>query len=144
MNRTQPREDLMQLGNGVVLVTLLAILLYLWTSVGVARARVRHKIIAPAVTGHPEFERAYRVQMNTLEWLPLFLPSLWLFAFYWNDGVAVAVGAVWIVGRIMYAISYVKDPSGRATGFAIQSLATAVLLFGTLGKALLLAVTQGI
>src|SRR6266436_5906423 len=124
----------MHADNLVVVVTLASLLFYFWTSMRVATARARNKIIAPAVTGHPEFERAYRVQMNTLEWLPLFLPSLWLFAFYWNDGVAIAVGAVWIVGRIMYAISYVKDPSGRATGFAIQSLATAVLLFGTLGK----------
>jgi len=134
----------MQADNLVIVVTLASLLVYLWTSMRVATARGRHKIIAPAVTGHPEFERAYRVQMNTLEWLPLYLPSLWLFAYYWNATVAAAIGLVWIVGRILYALSYVKDPNRRALGFSLQALATAVLLFGALGKAVTLIAMHGI
>jgi uncharacterized membrane protein YecN with MAPEG domain len=129
--------------NLVVIVTLLALLTYFWTSIRVARARRRHEVWPPAVTGPPEFERAYRVQMNTLEWLPLFLPSLWLFAWYWNGPLAAAIGLVWILARIQYAIGYVKDPASRRPGFGIQALATAVLLFGALAKAIFLAVTGG-
>ena len=133
----------MHLENTVVLVTLLSMLLYFWTCMRVAGARARHKIVAPAVTGHPGFERAYRVQLNTLEWMPLYLPSLWLFAYYWGGNVAAIVGLVWIVGRILYALSYVKDPSRRAAGFGLQALATAVLFFGALGKVVMLMVTHG-
>ena len=125
----------MHVDNLVVVITFLALLTYLWTGFRVGGARVKHGVAAPAVTGHPEFERAYRVQMNTLEWLPLFLPSLWLFAYYWNGQIAAAVGAVWILARILYAVSYVKDPTKRGPGFGLQALATGILLFGALGKA---------
>ena len=130
--------------NLVVVVTLVALLVYFWMSTRVARARARTKIAAPAITGHPEFERHYRVQVNTLEWLPIFLPSMWLFAYYWSGPIAAAIGVVWIAGRILYAVSYVQDPTKRGPGFGLQALATAVLLFGSLGKAVALLVMPGI
>jgi glutathione S-transferase len=129
--------------NLVVVVTLASLLVYFWTCMRVATARARNKIVAPAVTGHPEFERAYRVQINTLEWLPLYLPSLWLFAYYLSATVAAAVGLLWILGRILYALSYVKDPTQRALGFGLQALATAVLFIGSLGKAVVLLAMHG-
>jgi len=134
----------MRIENLVVVVTLVSLLLYFWTSTQVASARARNKIVAPSVTGHPEFERAYRVQMNTLEWLPLYLPSLWLFAYYWSPIIAAALGLLWILGRVLYALSYVKDPTRRALGFSLQALATALLLFGSLGKAVALLAMHGI
>ena len=133
----------MQIDNRVAIVTLLALLVYFWTSVTVARMRHKHGVSAPAVTGAAEFERAYRVQMNTLEWLPLFLPSMWLFAWYWNGVIAAAAGVVWILARIFYALAYVKAPARRGPGFGLQALATFVLLFGALGKAAYLAATGG-
>jgi len=42
----------------------------------VARAHITYGVKLPATTGHPDFERVFRVQMNTLEWMPIFLPSL--------------------------------------------------------------------
>ncbi|WP_165191624.1 MAPEG family protein [Caulobacter soli] len=134
----------MQSVNAVILVTLLSLAMYLWTSMRVATARARHNIVAPAVTGHPEFERAYRVQINTLEWLPLYLPSLWIFAYYWNGAVAAAAGLVWILGRFLYALAYVKDPKARAAGFGVQTLATAVLFFGAVGKAVEQIIVHGL
>ena len=86
------------------------------------------------MTGDPLLERSVRVQANTLEWLPIFLPSLWLFAVYWDDRIAAVAGLVWIVGRILYATGYVADPGKREAGFLIQLLATAVLMFGALGR----------
>ncbi|HEV2531335.1 MAPEG family protein [Phenylobacterium sp.] len=118
----------------VALVTLLALLTYFWMGLNVGRARGKSGIAAPATTGDPTLERAFRAHYNTLEWLPLFLVSMWLFALYWNDRVAAAVGVVWIVGRILYATGYVADPAKRSTGFLIQLAATAVLLFGALGR----------
>ena len=115
------------------LVSLIAILFYFFTSTRVARARAKFKIKPPAIAGHPDFERVFRVQMNTLEWLPIFLPSLWLFAIYVSDWGAALAGAVWIIGRIVYMIGYTEAVPKRSPGFFIQAMAVAVLLFGALG-----------
>jgi uncharacterized MAPEG superfamily protein len=115
-------------------VTLLALLAYFWMGLQVGGARGKSGINAPTMTGHPLLERAVRVQSNTLEWLPIFLASLWLFAIYWNELVAAGLGVVWIVGRLLYSTGYMADPAKRSTGFLIQMVATAVLLLGALGK----------
>ena len=115
------------------IVTLLAVLFYLYTGVNVARARVAYGVKAPAVSGHPDFERVFRVQMNTLEWMPVFLPSLWLFAIYISDPIAAALGLVWIVGRILYMIGYSQAAARRGPGFLIQAFATIALWAGSLG-----------
>jgi uncharacterized membrane protein YecN with MAPEG domain len=127
----------------VAIVTILSLLLYLSMGIGVGRARARSGVQAPAMTGDPVLERTIRVQSNTLEWLPIFLVSLWLFAIYWNDLVAAGAGLVWIVGRFLYARGYVADPSKRETGFMIQALACAVLLFGALGRIVYVMATVG-
>jgi uncharacterized membrane protein YecN with MAPEG domain len=115
------------------LITMLAIMFYFITSARVARARIKYGVKLPAIVGNPDFERVFRVQMNTLEWLPIFLTSLWMFAIYIGDGAAASIGAVWIIGRIVYMIGYTRSVPGRSPGFAIQALANTVLLFGALG-----------
>ncbi|MGH6680255.1 MAG: MAPEG family protein [Bradyrhizobium sp.] len=118
------------------LVTLLAVLFYVFTSARVARARRTFGVKLPAITGNPDFERIFRVQMNTLEWMPIFLPSLWLFAVFISDAVAAAIGLVWIVGRIAYLSGYSRAVAKRGRGFGIQALACIVLWFGALGAIL--------
>jgi uncharacterized membrane protein YecN with MAPEG domain len=125
-------------------VTLLALLVYFWMSLQVGRARGKSGINPPAMTGDPLLERAVRVQSNTLEWLPIFLVSVWLFAIYWNELVAAAMGIVWIIGRLVYSAGYMADPAKRSTGFLIQLLASAVLLFGALGKIVYSLATGGV
>ena len=126
----------------VAIVTLLALLTYFWMGLQVGRARAKCGIAAPAMTGDPVLERTIRAHYNTLEWLPLFLVPLWLFAIYWSDLIAAIVGLVWIVGRVVYQLGYVADPAKREAGFLIQALAVAVLLFGSLGRLVyVLAVT---
>jgi glutathione S-transferase len=115
------------------IVTCLGILVYFSTLVQVARARATFGVKAPATTGHPDFERVFRVQMNTLEWMPIFLPSLWLFAAYLSDAIAAALGLVWIAGRILYMIGYAQAANKRSTGFGIQALAASILWVGALG-----------
>jgi glutathione S-transferase len=122
--------------NYTATVTCLSILLYLFAGFGVARARKTFGVKAPATTGHPDFERAFRVQMNTLEWMPIFLPSLRLFAIYISDALAAAIGVVWIAGRILYIIGYSQAANKRGTGFGVQALAAMVLLLGALGAIL--------
>jgi uncharacterized membrane protein YecN with MAPEG domain len=124
----------MQPHSWVAIVTILALLTYFWMSLRVAQARKKCGINAPTMVGDPGLERAVRVHYNTLEWLPIFLVSLWLFAIYWDALVAAGLGVVWIIGRVLYARGYAIDPSKRETGFLIQALATAVLMFGALGR----------
>jgi glutathione S-transferase len=126
------------------LVTLLALLVYFWMSLQVARTRGKCGIEPPAMTGDKLLERAIRVQSNTLEWLPIFLASLWLFAIYWNELVAAGLGIVWIIGRLVYSVGYMADPAKRSTGFLIQLLACAVLLLGALGKIVYSLATGGL
>jgi glutathione S-transferase len=102
----------------------------------VAKARAKYGVKAPATTGNLDFERVFRVQMNTLEWLPIFLPSLWLFAIYVSDAIAAAIGLVWIIGRIVYMAGYTKSVPQRSPGFAIQSLAAVALWIGATGAIL--------
>ncbi|MBR0790886.1 MAPEG family protein [Bradyrhizobium manausense] len=118
-------------------VTLLAIAFYLFVTVNVSRARARTGIKVPATSGHPDFERAFRIQANTLEWMPIVLPSLWLFAVYISDAVAAAIGAVWVIGRIVYFMGYSKAAAKRGPGFAIQAFAAIALWVGALGAVLL-------
>jgi glutathione S-transferase len=115
------------------IVTCLAILFYAFTGIRVSSARSAYGVKAPATTGHPDFERSFRVQMNTLEWMPVFLPSLWLFAIYVSDGIAALIGLVWIAGRVLYWIGYSRAAEKRGPGFGIQALASFVLLLGALG-----------
>jgi glutathione S-transferase len=115
------------------LVTCLAILFYAYTGIRVSSARTAYGVKVPATTGQPDFERAFRVQMNTLEWMPVFLPALWLFAIYISDAIAALIGLVWIAGRVLYLVGYSRAAEKRGPGFGIQALAGFVLLLGALG-----------
>lgn len=116
------------------IVTVLAVIVYLWTGFRVGQMRGKHDIKAPATSGNPEFECAYRVQMNTLEQMVVFLPLLWLsdMYFWWMPYLTGALGLVWVVGRIMYAIGYMQDPSKRSAGFLVSFVATVGLLITTI------------
>ena len=109
------------------LVTLLICLLMLATGINVGRARVRYGITAPAVSGHEMFERAYRVQMNTLENAALVLPVLWVNAGFISDRGAAALGVLWLMSRIWYAISYQIEPAKRGPAFVLSMVAFGLL-----------------
>lgn len=110
--------------------TILVLLVYLWTGWNVGSMRSKHGIKAPAVSGHPEFERAYRVQLNTLEQLVVVLPLLWLATlyFHWLGWLPALFGLIWAIGRIIYKQAYMADPAKRSTGFMIGGVATLALL----------------
>jgi uncharacterized membrane protein YecN with MAPEG domain len=113
-------------------VTLSALLFYTVVFAMTGWARGKYKIEAPATSGHPVFERTYRVQMNTLEGLILFLPSLWIFAYYTTDLAAGVLGAIWVIGRILYARGYIQDPKKRAIGAGMSILTQNILLLGAI------------
>ena len=117
------------------IVTILVGILCIAITFRVGGLRGKHKIMAPSVMGHPEFERAYRVQLNTLEQMPVFLPALWLATAYIESitwlGFAwlpAALGLVWIIGRVIYMEGYIADPAKRSTGFLISGIAQLLLI----------------
>jgi len=110
------------------LATLIVLVVFLWTLALVARARARHGVVAPAVTGHEIFERCFRVQMNTLEQMILLLPALWLCAFWVGDLYAGLGGLIWSLGRVLYGLGYVQEPRKRATGFYMTIAPTAIMV----------------
>jgi glutathione S-transferase len=110
--------------------TLLALLLYLVLTIVVARARTKYGVKAPAVTGNENFERTYRVQMNTVEQSVFFLPSLWLYAVLLSDKGAAVGGLIWVIGRAIYAVRYIEDASKRGPGIMIATLAQLGLWLG--------------
>jgi glutathione S-transferase len=107
-----------------------ALLEFFFFALAVARARATYNVPAPATTGHEAFERYFRVQMNTLEQLVIFVPGLLLFAVYVNPWVAAALGALFIIGRALYFRGYVRAAEGRHTGFLLSVIPNMTLLVG--------------
>ncbi|MEA5510802.1 MAPEG family protein [Crocosphaera sp. UHCC 0190] len=114
------------------LVTVGALAVYFIITLNVGRARFKYNVKPPATSGDPNFERALRVQQNTLEQMIFFLPLLWIFCYYINPIWGSGVGAFWIIGRILYAWGYYQAAEKRMIGFAIASLSSLVLLIGSL------------
>lgn len=112
--------------------TLAVLGVYFWTWGVAGYARVRYKVPAPSMDGPEAFQRAHRVQMNTLEMLPLVLVPLWLCANFVGDVWAAAGGLLWCLGRILYALGYYRDPAKREAGFILGMLACAALIGATL------------
>lgn len=112
------------------IVTILALIFYFYTGIVVARMRYKHGVKAPAITGPLEFECAMRVQMNTLEHVPIFLPALWLAAIFFSPFPLVApiLGIAWIAGRFLYLNGYLKAPEKRGLGFGISAISEMLLL----------------
>ena len=119
------------------IVTLLALLEYVYFTFRVGISRAKYGVPAPATSGHPEWERLYRVQQNTLEQLMVFLPALWIFSIFVAPALGAAIGALFLVGRLIYSASYVKNPESRTAGFLLGFLANVLLVLGGIGGAIL-------
>jgi glutathione S-transferase len=118
--------------NFLVLVSTLSLMQFTFFGALVARARRAHGVAAPAMSGHPSFERLNRVHANTLERLALFLPLLWMAGQFWPQPAMAALGAVFLVGRLLYWRGYVREPQARSLGNAVTMAAIAALLLATL------------
>lgn len=114
------------------IVTVLVLLQYVWFGIQVASVRGKHGLQAPAMSGHPEYDRMFRVHYNTMEQLVLFLPALWLYGYMVSHLWAAGFGAVFLIGRFVYRAEYLKDPASRTLGFAMTFLPSATMLIWVL------------
>lgn len=124
----------------IALVVVLTLAEYMVFVFLVAGARGRYKVQAPAITGHPVFERTLRVQQNTLELLVVFLPALWLFGTFLSPQWGAGIGALFILGRGVYAVGYIGAPEKREVGAVISFAAVGILLLGAFAGVLRLLV----
>lgn len=119
----------------VTIIIMLALIEYLVMSARVGLARGRTGVTAPAVTGNEEFERHFRVHYNTLEQLVVFIPAIWCFGLFISPLWAALIGAIFLLGRAMYAVAYVRNPDSRGPGMILSVLPCYVLVLGALGGA---------
>jgi glutathione S-transferase len=110
------------------LMTIIAVVFTFIAGARVGALRGARKIEAPATVGDPDFERAFRVHMNTIESLVVFLPLLWLGALAFDGMIALYIGLIWIVGRLIYMNAYMSDPAKRAPGAIITMVPLVGLL----------------
>jgi uncharacterized membrane protein YecN with MAPEG domain len=127
--RTSPEDRSMELVAIVAGLALLEYGVFLWLC---GQARGRFGVAAPATAGHPVYERYFRVQMNTVEQLLLFLPGLAGFAWFVSETWAVGLGLVFVIGRALYARGYIEDPAKRGPGFLLTFLANLGLVGGAI------------
>jgi glutathione S-transferase len=109
------------------LVTIAAVICTFVLSARVGAARAKLGVAAPAMSGQPDFDKSFRIHMNTVEQLVLFVPMLWLAVAVVGDLWAAEIGAIWIVGRVIYTVGYSKEAAKRGPGFLLTILPTAVL-----------------
>jgi glutathione S-transferase len=114
--------------NGIAVIVLVSVLIQIWATIQVGRMRGKTGIQAPATTGHPDLERAFRVQMNHVEQFVMFFPALWLCQSYFRVDVAVIAGAVFLIGRILFALGYYADAKKRGLGFLVGTFALLTLV----------------
>jgi len=118
--------------NWVNLVVVAALVQYFVFGALVGRARGQYGVKAPAVSGNELFERYFRVHQNTLEQLIIFVPAIWMYGYYVSGRWAAGLGAVYLIGRTVYAASYIRSPDSRSAGFGLTFLPIAVLIVGAL------------
>ena len=114
------------------IVAALSLIVYIAFAMKVGSARAKYNVPAPATDGPEEFQRIFRVHMNTLEQVVIFLPALVLFASAWGDLAAAIVGIFWPIDRLVFARGYYRAAEKRGPGFGISFLSSVILLIGGL------------
>ncbi|KAL1778216.1 Microsomal glutathione S-transferase 2 [Sigmodon hispidus] len=119
-------------------VTLLSACQQIYFALHVGRARLKYKIAAPAVTGSPEFERIFRAQQNSLESFSIFIITLWMAGWYFNQVFATCLGLMYLYARHKFFWGYAEGAEKRTTGFrlslGILALLTLLAILGVTSR----------
>ncbi len=113
-------------------LSLIMLLIYMWTGIRVGSARGRLGVKAPATEGPDEFNRIYRAHVNTLEQMAVALPAFWIFSLFQAARWAGLLMAIWCVGRVIYVLSYAQAADKRGTGFLISYIPVVAAILGSL------------
>jgi len=129
-SRNQPKRNISVAF--LTIITMLALMQFAYFGIRVGGARGKFGVNAPATSGHEEFDRYYRVHYNTMEQLIIFIPSLWAFGYFVGNLWAVGFGVIFLVGRFVYAYTYIKDPKSRGVGMLMSILPCYLMILGAL------------
>ena len=114
------------------ILSCVALLVYYFTLFKAGMARGRFNVPAPSHEGPEEYIRHVRAHQNTLEHLVLFLPGLWLFSFAVSPVWAAAIGSVWPIGRLWYALGYYRAAEQRSLGLYLSMPPIYIFVLGSL------------
>ncbi|XP_030903271.1 leukotriene C4 synthase isoform X1 [Melopsittacus undulatus] len=92
-------------------VTVLGVLEQAYFFLQVIYARRAFGISPPKISGPPEFERIFRAQVNSSEYFPIFLALLWQAGLFFHQGLAAALGLVYLYARYRYFMGYKASSS---------------------------------
>jgi glutathione S-transferase len=123
------KEECMDFVN---LIILLALVEYSAFVMIVGATREKYGVPAPATTGHDDWERLYRIQVNTAEQLVLFIPSIYAFAYYVSELWAVGIGCVFLIGRITYFYGYRQSAEKRMPGAIMTTFPNYIMIIGSI------------
>ncbi|XP_035148812.1 microsomal glutathione S-transferase 2 isoform X2 [Callithrix jacchus] len=103
-------------GNSILLaaVSVLSACQQSYFALQVGKARLKYKVTPPAVTGSPEFERVFRAQQNCVEFYPIFIITLWMAGWYFNQVFATCLGLGYIYSRHLYFWGYSEAAKKRS------------------------------
>ncbi|NXQ67608.1 LTC4S synthase, partial [Quiscalus mexicanus] len=94
-------------------VTVLGVLEQAYFFLQVIYARRLFGISPPKISGPPEFERIFRAQVNSSEYFPIFLALLWQAGLFFHQGLAAALGLLYLYARYCYFMGYKASSSER-------------------------------
>nr|AFK10562.1 microsomal glutathione S-transferase 2 [Callorhinchus milii]AFM85729.1 microsomal glutathione S-transferase 2 [Callorhinchus milii]AFM87049.1 microsomal glutathione S-transferase 2 [Callorhinchus milii]AFM87423.1 microsomal glutathione S-transferase 2 [Callorhinchus milii] len=94
----------------------------------VGYARKKYKVVPPAITGTPEFERILRAQLNSVEFHTVFLVVLWAAGWFFNEVIASILGLVYIFSRHKYFHGYAESAKARVPAFNLGVSMLSILL----------------
>ena len=115
-----------------ILLILVALLQYLVFTFQTGISRPNKEVYAPKTSGNEIWERMFRVHQNTLEQLIIYIPGVLIFSHYIGYLWVLIPGITFIVGRQIYAITYVKNPKSRTLGFGLTIVSNVALVIGGL------------
>uniref|UniRef100_A0AC11D0Z2 Microsomal glutathione S-transferase 2 n=1 Tax=Ovis aries TaxID=9940 RepID=A0AC11D0Z2_SHEEP len=97
-------------GNSILLAALsvLSACQQSYFAMQVGKARLKYKVMPPSVSGSPDFERIFRAQQNCVEFYPIFIITLWMAGWYFNQVFATCLGLVYIYSRHQYFWGYAE------------------------------------
>uniref|UniRef100_H0WTD9 Microsomal glutathione S-transferase 2 n=1 Tax=Otolemur garnettii TaxID=30611 RepID=H0WTD9_OTOGA len=116
-------------GNSILLaaVSILSVCQQSYFALHVGKARSKYKVTPPAVTGSLEFERIFRAQQNCVEFYPIFLITLWMAGWYFNQVFATCLGLVYIYARHLFFWGY-----SEAAKKSLQKVTKEIILLALL------------
>ncbi|XP_049608136.1 leukotriene C4 synthase isoform X1 [Syngnathus scovelli] len=129
---------------GLAAVTVAAVLEQAYFSLQVISARRKFGVSPPCTSGHPQFERVFRAQVNCSEYFPIFIAILWTSGVFFSSGdvsnvlearsscaevpvrpcspgASCVCGVAYVLARLLYFQGYAESPQQRLRALYVSA-----------------------